>query len=314
MADKIRIGICGTGVFGTIRAKSLNEIEMVEVTLGWSRSVESRTQFVREIGGSTVEQWQDLCASPGVDAVFVCTPNADHFLHARAALEAGKHVFVETPLSLNYAHARELADLAAHKGCILHHGAKWRYHPDHADHIAQLQLIGRLLFAIDHTAFDFGPDRPWHANPKRSGGARAFLPYVMLDWLEAFGEVSATIGVESKQDEWQAASITLMFVEGGYVTISYVLGLGIPELNVRQVVGTEGTIYTKADASPVSPKTHLLIQGESQTILAQRKTVDIVAYECQAFIKEIQGLRDYQAELALDLRALQLVDQALGTQ
>jgi len=307
MPSEIRIGICGTGSFGTTRAKSLTVIEGAKVTLGWSRSAESRAQFARDIGVSTVEKWQDLCASPDVDAVLVCTPNADHFVHARAALEASKHILVETPLSRDYAHARALADLAARKGRVLHHGAKERYHPDHAEHVAQFRRIGRLLFAIDHYAFDFGPDRPWYADSEQTGGARAFLPYVMLNWLQAFGEVIAAVGTESNEEGWQAASITLKFAEGGYVTISYALGLGIPELNVRQAVGTEGTLYAVSGASP------MLIQGGYQTVLTQRE-IDIVAYECQAFINEIRGVRDHRTELALDLRALQLVDQALGTQ
>ena len=306
MPSEIRIGICGTGSFGTTRAKSLMGIKGVKVTLGWSRSAESRARFAREVGASTVETWQNLCTHPDVDAVLVCTPNADHYLYARAALEAGKHVLVETPLSLDYAHARELADLAARKGRVLHHGAKGRYHPDHAEHIAQFRRIGRLLFAMDHYAFDFGPDRLWYADPERTGGARAFLPYVMLNWLEAFGEATIAVGTEHNEEGWQATSITLQFVEGGYVTINYALGLGIPELNMRQAVGSEGTLYAVSGASPI------LIRGESQTVLAQRE-VDIVACECRAFVHEIRGVRDHRAELALDLRALQLVDRALGT-
>ena len=304
MADKIRIGICGAGSFGIARTKGLTNIGDVEVNLGWSRSAKTRAQFTQETGISTVEHWQDICTSPEVDALLVCTINAEHFAQAQAALEAGKHVLVETPLCLDYAHARELAELADRKGLILHHGAKQRYHPDHADHIAQIRRIGRLLFAIDHQPFDFGPGRLWYAEPELTGGARTFLPYFMLDWMEAFGEVSAAVGAESDQDGWQTASITLMFVEGGYVTVNHVLGLGVPALGMHQVVGSEGTIVGLPGASPT------LIQGGSETILEQRE-VDLVVYECQAFINEIRGLRDHQAELDLDLRALQLVDQAL---
>lgn len=305
MADRIRIGICGAGSFGTTRAKSLGAIEGAEVTLGWSRSAESRARLSQETGATVVTQWRDLCTSPDVDAVFVCTPNADHFDHARVALQARKHVFVETPLSVGFAQARELADLAACQGRVLHHGAKWRYHPEHSQLIAQFRRIGHLLFAIDHSSFDFGPSRLWYCDPKLTGGARVFLPYVMLNWLETFGDATAAVGAESEKDGWQSASITLTFAAGGHATLSYALGLGIPEFNVRQAVGSEGTILALPGSSPV------LIQGQSRTPLTQRQ-VDIVAYECRAFINEMRGLRDHRAELALDLRALRLVDQAFG--
>jgi len=305
MADRIRIGICGAGSFGTTRAKSLSAIEGAAVTLVWSRSGESRARLAQETGATVVTQWRDLCTSADVDAVFACTPNADHFNQAQVALQAGKHVFVETPLSLNFAQARELANLAARQERVLHHGAKWRYHPDHSQHIAQLRRIENLLFAIDHSSFDFGPNRLWYCDPKLTGGARVFLPYVILNWLEAFGDVTAALGVESEKDGWESASITLTFAAGGYATISQALGLGIPEFNVRQAVGSEGTILELPGSPPV------LIQGQSRTLLTQRQ-VDIVAYECRAFINEMRGLRDYRTELALDLRALQLVDQAFG--
>ena len=305
MADRLRIGICGGGSFGTTRAKSLTGIDGAEVALGWSRSGESRARLAQETGATVVTGWQDLCTSPDVDAVFVCTPNADHFDHARVALQAGKHVFVETPLSLSFVQACELADLASGQGRVLHHGAKWRYHPDHSQFIAQFRRIGHLLFAMDYSSFDFGPSRLWYRDSKLTGGARVFLPYVMLNWLEAFGDVTAAVGVESEKDGWQSASVTLTFAAGGYATVSYALGLGIPEFNVRQAVGSEGTILALPGSSPV------LIQEQSRTPLIQRQ-VDIVAYECRAFIDETRGLRDYHAELALDLRALQLVDQAFA--
>jgi predicted dehydrogenase len=302
-ARAIRIAICGTGSFGTTRAKALDGIEGAKVVLGWSRSEASRARFTRETGAPTVKGWEDLCASDQADAVFVCTPNAEHFCHALAALEAGKHVLVETPLSLSYADARQLADRAERSRLVLHHGAKWRHHPDHSRYITQFRRIGSLLFAIDHAAFDFGPERGWYRDRKLTGGARAFLPYVMVQWLEAFGDVTAAVGAESTADEWDAASLTLSFAAGGHATISYALGLGIPERPVREVCGTEGIIITCPDGKTV------FVRGEEQSVI-ERRPVDIVACECRAFLDEVRGVRDHRPDLSLDLRALELVDQA----
>ena len=303
--DVIRIGICGTGSFGRARAKAFKAAEGAEVALGWSRSAASRERFSSEIGAPAVPQWRRLCASPDVDAVVVSSINVDHYTHARASLEAGKHVLIETPLSLSAAQAGALAELAREKGRVLHHGAKRRYHPDSAAHVDELRRIGLLLYAVDHNSFDGGPERPWYGDPNLTGGARAFLPYAMLNWLEAFGEVRRATGAESTAALWSAATVTMSFERGGCATISYTLGAGVPALTMSLAVGTEGAIETAADG------TRVFVQGESRTQL-RRREVDVALCECEAFLDEIRGLRPYQADLELDLRALALVDEALG--
>jgi len=305
MTAEIRIGICGTGSFGTARARTLAQLEGCTVATGWSRSPSTRERFSSELGVPIVDTYPEICANPEIDAVFVCSPNTEHFNHARMALEAGKHVLVETPLGVSCEQAKELAHLAAARNRVLHHGAKGRYHPDHAEHIDRLRRIGRLLFAFEHCAFDFGPNRPWYADPQLTGGARTFLPYVMLNWLEAFGEVDRASGEESAQGAWQVATIILHFATGGHVAVSYAIGLGIPEVATRQLVGTEGSILALPNANPV------FSQDDSKSELVQRD-VDIVACECRAFLEEIRGQRDHRAELAIDLRAWELVDQALN--
>lgn len=305
MQQEIRIGICGAGSFGSARAKACAHLDGVRVVLGWSRSSATRERFGRATHARVVPNWQDLCLDAEVDAVVVSTPNLQHVPQAEAALQAGKHVLVETPLSPTSLLAHRLADLAQHRGLVLHHGAKSRYHPDHATHIQRLRQVGRLLYGIEHAGFDFGPDRAWYGDRALAGGARAYLPYVMLGWMEAFGEVTSACGVESCADTWDSASITLLFTAGGYATISYAMGLGIPELSVRQVVGSAGMIQADPDGAEV------LLSGDERTLLAPRP-VDLVQCECQAFVDEIRGLRDHRAALAADLRALELVDQALG--
>lgn len=57
--------------------------------------------------------WHDIVNDPEIDAVSVCTPNAMHEEIAIAALEAGKHVYIDKPLADNYASAARIAEAAA---------------------------------------------------------------------------------------------------------------------------------------------------------------------------------------------------------
>jgi predicted dehydrogenase len=61
----------------------------------------------------TTASWEDVLADPEVDAVAIATPAASHYALTRAALLSGKAAFVEKPLAMSLAEARELTRLAA---------------------------------------------------------------------------------------------------------------------------------------------------------------------------------------------------------
>lgn len=60
-----------------------------------------------------------IYADPSVDVVAIATPLSSHYRLAKAALEAGKHVFVEKPLAASSVQAMELSDLATRKHLVL---------------------------------------------------------------------------------------------------------------------------------------------------------------------------------------------------
>lgn len=66
---------------------------------------------------------------PIIDAAVVVTPAQTHFKICRDLLDAGKDVFVEKPISLKSAEARELAELAKRNGLILQVGHIFRFDP-----------------------------------------------------------------------------------------------------------------------------------------------------------------------------------------
>lgn len=74
------------------------------------------------------EDLDSLIADKDIDAFVVATGSDTHAAIARRCLEAGKHVLVEKPISLNSADAQRLIDLAAGKGLVLLVGHLLRYH------------------------------------------------------------------------------------------------------------------------------------------------------------------------------------------
>jgi predicted dehydrogenase len=73
------------------------------------------------------EKAPDVCSDANIDAVAVVTPVESHFELAKAALDAGKHVFVEKPMARTSAECRELIDLAAKHERVLMVGHTFLY-------------------------------------------------------------------------------------------------------------------------------------------------------------------------------------------
>ena len=75
------------------------------------------------------ESYEELVADPEIDAVYNPLPNSHHFEWSRRALQAGKHVLCEKPLTANAAEARRLATTADEVGLVLMEAFHYRYHP-----------------------------------------------------------------------------------------------------------------------------------------------------------------------------------------
>jgi predicted dehydrogenase len=79
----------------------------------------------------TSSHWRDAVGDPDVDLVDICLPDHLHFPVAKAALQAGKHVYCEKPFTSNAAEAAELAALAEALGLVTRVGHNFPRNPVH---------------------------------------------------------------------------------------------------------------------------------------------------------------------------------------
>lgn len=75
------------------------------------------------------DQYEAVLNDPEIKAVVIATPSDSHFLLAKQALLAGKHIYVEKPLARSIRHAEELDKLATERNLILMVGHLLLYHP-----------------------------------------------------------------------------------------------------------------------------------------------------------------------------------------
>ncbi|MCQ5128718.1 Gfo/Idh/MocA family oxidoreductase [Butyricicoccus faecihominis] len=124
---EIRIGLVGSGWMGKAHSSALKDAEMLfgpeygvasyEIVADNNEAAAKAAQ--EKIGFRRMStDWRDVVTDPNVDLVDIATPNAFHYDVAKAALENGKNVYCEKPLSLSASQSAELAKLAKEKGVI----------------------------------------------------------------------------------------------------------------------------------------------------------------------------------------------------
>src|SRR5215207_6202500 len=110
--ERVGIGFIGAGGIAKQRhLPGLQKVPGVEFVSVANRRRESAEQVAGEWGFKSVrDDWRQVLDDPAVDAVFIATPPYLHKEATLAALKAGKHVFCQARMAMNYADAKEMYD------------------------------------------------------------------------------------------------------------------------------------------------------------------------------------------------------------
>ena len=175
---QIKTAILGTGFIGRVHLDAVRRLESVEVAALADISVGGAQRLAAgfAIPAATAD-YRTILNDPAIDAVHICTPNAEHFAMAKDALLAGKHVACEKPLSTTADEARQLVALATQKGvrnCVCHN---LRYYPmvQQIRRMREAGELGEILsvqggYAQDWLLLD--TDWNWRIDSKVGGVSR----------------------------------------------------------------------------------------------------------------------------------------------
>ena len=116
----VRIGVIGYGYWGPNLVRNFAEGSDTQV-IAVADMKSDRLQLAarRYPGVETVSDYRDLLNNPRIDAVAISTPVSTHFPLAMEALQAGKHVLVEKPMTADSDQALRLIDEAARRNLVL---------------------------------------------------------------------------------------------------------------------------------------------------------------------------------------------------
>jgi predicted dehydrogenase len=174
----LKTAIFGTGFMGRVHLEGVRRVESVEVVAIAGRNAEAAGRLA--VGFSipkVTTDYAEVLRDPAIDAVHICTPNAQHFPMAKAALQAGKHVLCEKPLATSVDEGEELVSLAAQKGlrnCVCHN---LRYYPM-VQQMRRVREAGDLgeIFVVQGTYSQdwllFDTDWNWRVETAAGGPSR----------------------------------------------------------------------------------------------------------------------------------------------
>ncbi len=154
----VRIGIVGFGYWGPNLARNLAETPGATVsTIADLDEAKLDLVRLRYPGVRTTRNFRDLIDDPALDAIAIATPVRSHFEIAMAALQAGKHVWLEKPMAETSSQAHMLADEAKKRGKVLFVDHTFIY-TGAVQKIAEIIRSGELgrLYYYDSTRINLG--------------------------------------------------------------------------------------------------------------------------------------------------------------
>ncbi len=322
--EQIKVGVIGIGHLGRLHALLYQEI-LDAILIGvYDTEQEKSRQLAKEIHIKAFESAQDMFDA--VDAVNIVTPTTTHFELARQALQAGKHVFIEKPITATEEEARQLIELSREKNCLVQIG-----------HIERFNSAYKALEDV--------PLQPVFIEAHRlaSFNARGTDVAVILDLMihdldlvlhivqskpkeihaSGVGVISSTIDIANARILFEngcVANLTAsrisakqmrkmrLFQKDAYISMDFIEGVSeifyIPQEN--QTPFHDGTLAVSLGKIE-DGETHREIKYNR----LQRKNLNPLKKELSSFVQSIQNNKPAMVSAEEGLAALHLADQII---
>ncbi len=319
----IRWGIIGLGRIAQSFAQDIPFATNATLQAVAARDPQKAEAFAKQHKApSSYSKYHDLFQDPEVDAVYIATPHSLHLEQATAALEAGKAVLCEKPITTAPEELEKLQATARKNDAYLVEGM-WTYFLPAIKKAQQWVGDGRIGKLL-HVKSDFGyPQLPYDPskreyNAKLGGGALLEMGIypVALAWLFLADrphtiDLQAHIAPNGVEDD---VTTTFRYTEDRFASLAtsfrcklqnwtYLIGdqgyIAIPDTwraNRCQLFELD-TIVEEFDDGRKSLGFHYEIEAVSQDILEGRKTSQTVAPETSlTFQKQLAHLRELAQE------------------
>lgn len=305
---KVKWGVLSTANIGMAKVlPAINKSENGEVYAIASRNLENAKKAgakldIPQVYGS----YEELLADPEVEAIYNPLPNHMHVEWTIKAMEAGKHVLCEKPLSLKSEDIQKLIDLREKTGLTVSEAFMVRYHPQwlKARSIAKEGLLGELRSIQGFFSY-YNVDKNNIRNKKDIGGG-AMLDigcYPVTTSRFVFDEepvrVASILESDPETGIDRLCSVLMQFPSG---QASFSVSTQLVPYQRMQILGTKGRLEVEIpfNAPPDKSCRLFLSQGEfyrEEHELMEFPVCDQYTLQAESFVRTLRGEQDNHVPL-----------------
>lgn len=321
----INWGIIGCGDVCEVKSgPAFYKVKDSNLTAVMRRNADKAKDFAERHG---VEKYyskaKDLILDSDVNAIYIATPPNTHAQYAIDAMKAGKPVYVEKPMALNYKECKKMISASEKLNVPLFVAYYRRAFPYFIEikKILEEGEIGKILTANLTTAVaprksDFDTKNPhWHLIPKISGGGYFFdvachqldiLDYLLDRVMDVHGYFTNRAGIYEIEDTLVAS---LKFMSGALGTCSWTYVANKEnEIDRVEIIGTEGMVTFSVFANnPIILKT-----GSKEEIIKFEKPQHVEMPMIEMVTKSLLGEKEFKSNMYSASRTSWVMDKIMG--
>jgi phthalate 4,5-cis-dihydrodiol dehydrogenase len=228
---KICLGVAGLGRAFSVMLPTFIGDPRVTLAAAADTRPEARQRFSADFSARSYPTIEELCADPGVEAIYIATPHQYHARHATLAAQHGKHLLIEKPMALDLDECTAIIDEADRAGVHVVVGHSHSFDAP-VQRLRALVAGGdfghvRMINAINYTDYLYRPRRPEELDTARGGGAIFNQAAHQVDIVRLIGggrvaRVHAACGSWDKGRPTEGAYAALLtFEDGAFASLTY---------------------------------------------------------------------------------------------
>ena len=294
----IRAASVGLGWWGKTLANSIQNSEKINVVMATTKTLNNIEDYCKEIDAEIAASYDEVVKSDKVDAVILATPHSKHLEQIVQAVNNGKHVFCEKPITLTAADAKIAFDEAKKNNKILAVGFNRRFHPNFMKIIEMVKsnTLGKIVHiegTINAPGLWMYKPESWRSSSAETpaGGMTGMGIHVIDQMISANGSISSAYAQTAKVIKMgeldEVTSVLFKFANGatGYLGTSIASSV----LYNFRVIAENGAIeITSRDLSVMK-----YTPREGDIEITEVKDVDMCKNELEAFADAVNGHADY---------------------
>lgn len=245
-------GVLGPGKIAHTFAKAMEKSTKGKIYAVASRSEQRAADFANVYQIDKVyADYQAMLDDPQVDIIYIATPHSFHYQQAKMCLEAGKHVLVEKPCTVNAAQMQSLVALAQSKKLLLQEALWSRFMPCLTQLRALLEqgIIGDIQYIQSQIGFAFqGQDKKRLVEADLAGGALLDLGIYSITisqfLLQEHPQSVQAMGQLTEQHVDAHVFANMLYPSGCYSQFS--CSMLSQASNSMQIIGSKGHVILPA--------------------------------------------------------------------